>query len=244
MKKERQIAIVVGTLYIIGTVSGILSVVFSTSILDGSDFLAKVGANGNQFVVAALFVLLMGLSLAMVPVMLFSILKEHNRAFAIGYVVFRGALETVTVIATVITWLFLLVASREYAAAGASAAPYLQALGTLLKEGTDAIAPISGIVFSMGALMLYYVFYQSKLVPRWISVWGVIAILLHLTTCFLIIFQLQSAFDTSNTVMNFPIFLQEMVMAVWLIVKGFSPSAITSRAASTIPSQAQTSAAR
>jgi Domain of unknown function (DUF4386) len=99
------------------------------------------------------------------------------------------------------------------------------------KEGNDSIAPILGIVFSLGALMLYYVFYQSKLIPRWISGWGVFAILLHLATCFLILFRLQSAFSTANLAMNFPIFLQEMVMAVWLIVKGFNPAAIASGSA-------------
>ena len=231
MKTNRRVAIVVGVLYIIGTVAGILSVVFSTPILDGPDFLIKVSANENQLVIAALFVLLMGLALAMVPVMMYSILKEHNQTLALGYVVFRGALETATYIAMVITWLFLLVVSRGYATAGAPAASYFQTLGSLMKEGNDSLSPILGIVFSLGALMLYYVLYQSKLIPRWISVWGVFAILLHLTTCFLIVFHLQSAFDTSNTVMNFPIFLQEMVMAVWLIVKGFNPAAIASGSA-------------
>ena len=73
--------------------------------------------------------------------------------------------------------------------------------------------------------MLYTVLYQSQLVPRWISVWGFLAILANLATGFLMIFGLMSGFSTINMVMNLPIFLQEMVMAVWLIVKGFNPSA-------------------
>jgi hypothetical protein len=201
--------------------------------VDGPDYLVKIAANESQFVIAALFVLLMGLALAMVPVMMYSILKEHNQALALGYVVFRGALEAATYIAVVITWLFLLIVGRGYAAAGAPEAAYFQTLGSLLKEGNDSIAPVLGIVFSLGALMLYYVFYQSNLIPRWISGWGVFAILLHLATCFLIMFRLQSAFSTINMVMNFPIFLQEMVMAVWLIVRGFNPSAVASQSART-----------
>lgn len=231
MNTDRKTAIIVGVLYIIGTVAGILSVVLSMPILDGPDFLIRVSANENQFVIAALFVLLMGLALAMVPVMMFPILKKHNQALALGYVVFRGALETVTYIAMVITWLFLLIVGREYVAAGAPDASYFQILGSLLKEGNVSIAPILGIVFSLGALMLYYVFYQSKLIPRWISGLGFFAIMMHLATCFLIMFNLQSPFSTINLVMNFPIFLQEMVMAVWLIVKGFSPTAIASGSA-------------
>jgi Domain of unknown function (DUF4386) len=139
MNANRKIAIIVGVLYIIGTVAGILSVIVSTPILEGPDFLSKVAANENQFVMAALFVLLMGLALAMVPVMLFSILKEHNQALAVGYVVFRGALETGMYIAMVITWLFLLIVGRGYVAAGAPDASYFQTLGTLLKEGNDSL---------------------------------------------------------------------------------------------------------
>lgn len=230
MKTNRKTAIMVGGLYIIGTVAGMLSVVFSTPILDGPDFLTRVAAMENQFVTGTLFVLLMGLALAMVPVLMFPILKKHNRALALGYVVFRGALETAIYITMVITQLFLLRVGREFVAAGTPDASYFQALGSLLKEGNDSIAPILGIIFSLGALMLYYVFYRSRLIPRWISGWGFFAIMMHLATCFLIMFNLQSTFSTINLVMNFPIFSQEMVMALWLIFKGFNQSAIASPA--------------
>ena len=77
--------------------------------------------------------------------------------------------------------------------------------------------------------MLYYVFYQSKLIPRWISVWGFIAILMHLSTAFLILFRLVSpGISPILLVINLPILVQEMVMAVWLIVNGFNPLAIAS----------------
>jgi hypothetical protein len=79
--------------------------------------------------------------------------------------------------------------------------------------------------------MLYYLLYQSKLIPRWISAWGVFAILLSIAANFLIMFRLQSASSTIDTVMHLPLFVQEMVMAVWLIVKGFNPAAMASLSA-------------
>jgi len=100
-----------------------------------------------------------------------------------------------------------------------------------LRDGHDAINNILIIVFSLVALMLYYLLYQSKLIPRWISGWGFIAVLLHLATGFLIMFHLMVPFSTINMVVNLPIGLQEMVMAVWLIVKGFNPSAVASLSA-------------
>jgi len=228
MNTNRKTAIIVGVLYIIGTVAGILSVIFTQPILNGPDYLEKVSADPNQIVLGAIFVLTMGFALAMVPVILFPILKKQNEVLALGYVVFRGALETVIYIALVITWLFLILVSQEYSAAGTSAASYFQTFGSVLLKGNDSISTILVIVFSLGALMLYYLLYRSKLIPRWISVWGFISIILHLATGFLTIFQLMSPFSTIDFVMNFSIFLQEMVMAVWLIVKGFDPSAIAS----------------
>jgi hypothetical protein len=88
-------------------------------------------------------------------------------------------------------------------------------------------------VFSLGALMLYYVFWRSKLIPRWISGWGFVAIILHLATNLLIIFSVISSASTVTTVMNLPIGVQEMVMAVWLIVKGFNPAVIILKPAET-----------
>ena len=234
MNTNRNTARIVGALFIIGTVAGILSVVFTGSILNDPDYLIKVSANENQIVIGALFVLTMGFALAMVPVMLFPILKKHNEALALGYVVFRGALETVTYIAMVISWLLLIILSQEYVKAGTPDASYFQTLGALLLKGSDSINTILVIVFGLGALILYYLFYQSKLIPRWLSGWGFIAIILNLATGFLILFRLQSPSSTINTVMNLPIFLQEMFMAVWLIVKGFNSSAIASESAKTV----------
>jgi len=228
---NRKTAIIVGVLFIIGTVAGILSAVFTEPVLSDPNYLIKVSENQIQIVTAALFVLTMGLVLAMVPFVIFPVLKKHNETLALGYVVFRGALETVTSIALVLSWLFLLILSREYVAAGAPDASNFQALGAVFLEGADPINAMGGIVFGLGALMLYYVFYQSKLIPRWISVWGFIAILLSLSTCILILFHLQSPSSTANTVMHLPILLQEMVMAVWLIVKGFNPSPIAALSA-------------
>jgi uncharacterized protein DUF4386 len=232
LNTNRKTAILVGVLYIVGTVMGVLSVVFTGPILDDSNYLVKVFDNQSQLVIAALFVLTMVLSLAMIPFVMFPVLKKVNESLAVGYVVFRGALETVFGTGTVLSWLFLLVVSREYVAAGAHAGSGFEALGALLLKGGDPLSALGGIIFCLGALMLYYMFYRSRLIPLWISVWGFIAIASHLATCVMILFDLQSSFSTVNTIMNLPILLQEMVMAVWLIVKGFNASAVAALPAS------------
>lgn len=216
-------AIVVGVLFIIGTIAGILSVAFTSPILRDPDFLLQVSANENQIIVGAIFVLIMGFVLAMIPVVMFPLFKKQNEVLALGYVVFRGALETVTYILTAISMLLLIPLSQEYAQVSGASASHLQTLGTLLQE--IAHLPMTVFVFGLGALMFYGLLYQSKLIPQWLSLWGLIAATLHLATGLLIIFGLQTDFSVWNTVMNLPIFLQEMVMAVWLIIKGFNASA-------------------
>ncbi|HMB25120.1 MAG: DUF4386 domain-containing protein [Chloroflexota bacterium] len=227
MNKDRKTAVIVGILFIIGTVAGILSVVFTSTVLNDPDYLMRISANENQIVIGALFVLMMGFALAMVPVVIFPILRKHNEALALGYVVFRGGLETVTYIVTATSWLLLLPLSREYVKAKALDTSHFQTFGNLLREVSHL--PMTVFVFGVGALIFYFLLYQSNLVPRWMSVWGLIAIALHLITGLLIVFGLQSEFSALNSIMNFPIFLQEMVMAVWLIARGFNPSAIALR---------------
>jgi hypothetical protein len=221
----------VGVLFIIGTVAGILSRVFTGPILDDPDYLINVSANENQILIGALFVLIMAFALAMVPVMMFPISRKHNEALALGYVVFRGALETVTYITGVISWLLLLTLSQEYVKAGAPDASYFRTLGTLLLEAGDWNHHILTIVFPLGALMFYYLLYQSKLIPRWLSGWGFIGATMLLAVGLLGMFGLVTEFSVLGILLALPIALNEMVLAVWLIVKGFNPSAIASPSA-------------
>ena len=227
MNTYRKNAIIAGALYIIGTVAGILSLVLSQPVRAAQDALAGVAANANQVIVAALFVLLMGLSLAMVPVVLYPVLRRFSEVLALGYVVFRGALETVTYFVTAIVWLLLLALSQLYVQAGAPAASGFQAPGALLLKAGE-LSSLTGIVFCLGALMFYAVLFQSRLVPRWISVWGLAALILDLAAQFLALFGLLDPVSATASLLFIPIALQEMVLAVWLIVKGFSPAAIAS----------------
>lgn len=227
MNTERTTAAIVGVLYITGTVAGFLSMVATGGLLDTPDYLNVVAANASRTMLGALLVLVMGLALAMVPAMMFPILRRQNEALAIGYVVFRGALETATYIGVALCWLLLVEVARQHADAGAAVTSQFSSLGTLLVNAQDPIAAILEIVFSLGALMFYYVLYQARLVPRWISGWGIVAGIAYLTA------GLIAVFNTNPVPLLLPMALQEMVMAVWLIAKGFGPSVIRSLSAQT-----------
>jgi hypothetical protein len=127
--------------------------------------------------------------------------------------------------------LLLIPLSQEYVKAGAPDASYFQNLGTLSLETDFQINPILKIVFSLGALMFYYLLYQSKLVPRWLSGWGFVGATLHLASGLFFMFGWLTEFPVLGIFWDLPIALQEMVLAVWLIVKGFNSSAMVSQSA-------------
>lgn len=221
MASTRKTASIVGILFIIGTVAGILSGVFTSPVLDNPDYLAIIPENNTQIIVGALFVLIMGFSLAMIPVMMFPIFKKYNEALAIGSVVFRGALETVAYIVMATIFLLLTSLGREYVSAGLPDSSHFQTLGSLLLSVNQQINPILEITFSLGALMIYFLFFQSRLIPRWLSGWGLLGAVVFLATGLLAMFGVDLEF------LLYILALQEMVMALWLIIRGFSPAAVS-----------------
>jgi hypothetical protein len=229
MNTYKNIARTMGILYILGTISGILSRVVTGTINSAPDLLASISANGNPIRLGALFVLTMGLALAMIPVIGYPVLRKRDEILALGYVVFRGALEGVYYVAIFVSWLLLLPLSQVYQA-GSLEASNLRVLANVLLEAKE-IAAFGSIVFCLGGLMFYYLLFQSKLVPQWLSGWGFIALILGFAAGLLAMFGFFGPTSPISDVLQIPIFLQEMVLAVWLIVKGFNPSAIAALSA-------------
>ena len=232
MNSNKKTARIVGVLFIIGTVAGILSVVFSGSILDAPDYLIKVSANESQVIIGALFVLIMAFACTGIAIWLYPVIRKHNEALALGSVGFR-LIEGVFHLVGVIGLLSLLTLSQEYVKAGAPDASYFQTSGTLLLAARDWAGVLGSFAFILGALMYYYVFYQSKLIPRWLSVWGLIGVPFWIAEILLSMFGFVDPFSTTVILLDLPIAVNEMVLAVWLIVKGFNSSAIASLSAKT-----------
>jgi hypothetical protein len=226
MNSNRKTAIIVGVLFIAATVAGIISVVFGPN-LDAPDYLANLSANENQVLIGGLFEFTMAVLIAGIPIFMYPILKKYNEALALGYVVFR-TIEVVIFTVCAISLLTLLTLSQEFVIAGVPDASYFQTLATLLlavREWGGGV--FSTIVFSLSALMLNYILYRSKLIPRWLSGWGLIGATLYLGSGFLPLIG-HDPRSMIYLLMEAPLGLNEMVFAVWLIIRGFNPSAIGS----------------
>ena len=228
MNSNRKIAIVAGVLFIIGTVAGILSV---APAIDAPDYLIKASANANQVIIGAIFQFIMTVAYLGIAITLYPILRKYNESLAIGFVGFR-IIAAVFIIIGVISLLLLLTLSQEFVKAGTPDSSYFQTLGSLLRTGRDLVNHVAMILaLSIGGLMFYFLLYQTKLVPQWLSGWGLIGTTLTISASLLLMFRLIEIVSTTYLVLNLPMALQEMVLAVWLIVKGFNSSAIDSESA-------------
>lgn len=224
----RTTARVVGALFLTATAAGVLSVVLlgplsaptgPPSTVDGS----------SGVVTGALMVLVMAGAIALIPPVLFPVLEHHGEALALGYVVAR-TIEVVLLLPSAVMALVLVaVGTRTDAGAAAAGDTVL----VLWQTQGVWLYGVHSVFFCLGALLLNVVFYRSGLVPRWIAAWALVAVVPYLADAGLMAFGVLTLSSAVHTLLILPLALNEMVLAVWLLTRGFrAPSrALTADAA-------------
>ena len=228
MNTTRKIAMMTGMVFIIATVTGLVAATLIPDLTD-TDYLARFFENKNQVATGALLYLIGYLACAGIGVLMYPVLKQLNAGLALGSVIFR-ALETAFYLVGLVCLLSLPALGQQFTSAGSANRPLFQAIGNSLVSIHDYAGLVGVFAFCLGALMYYYLFFATRLIPRWLSGFGIVAIILMLTACVLSLFSGNRI--TSYIPLAFPIFIQEMVLAVWLIAKGFSPSVLGATPAS------------
>ena len=232
MDYYRKIAMIVGVLFIIATGADILSSQFLGPIT-ATNYLVSVSANGGLVGTGALLLFIGGAAATGIAISLYPVLIKFNAGLALGSVGFR-TFEGVLRFVAVCFLLLLITLSQQFVKAGAPDSSYFQTLGVLLYAGYRLVGNVGSLLtFSIGCTLYYIIFYRTKLVPRWISVWGLVFGISGIVSCALVSIGLIAPFSTEQVVMVIPMLPQEMVLAVWLIVKGFNQSAIASLSAKT-----------
>ena len=231
MNANRMLAVVAGLLFIIATVADLISrVAFVQPILSDPIDLARISANEDQLLLGAIFLFVGAAAAAGIAVALYPVLRKHSEGLALGAVGFR-LIEGALYIGIVVCLLVLVTTSRQAANAGASASATNTVPGGLLLAARDALGEVAVLAFGVGALMYYAVFYRSRLVPRWLSAWGLVAVVSVILSGLLVMLGRIEPMSTTQIVLALPIFLQEMVLAVWLIARGFDSSAVAPESA-------------
>lgn len=226
-QSNRQIARIVGVLFIMASVSAILGTFyFYPPILAGPNYLVNGAAHQSQVAWGALMELILVCSNIGTAIGLFPILRRYGERIALGHLCFRY-LECVFIAIGIVSVLSLLNLSREYVAAPAPDAAAYHTVGSLLHavySWTFALGPL--VMLGVNTSMYSSLLYKSKLVPRPLAVLGIIGAVLVLVAGLLVLFGVVVQLSLLVSLLAAPIAIYEMVLAGWLIVKGFSSTAV------------------
>jgi hypothetical protein len=216
---DRATARVVGALFLFATIAGLIGLPLQESVVGGGDYLSAASAHPDRLATGVLLQLLMGVAVVSIAVVIYPVLRRGTERLAMGYVVAR-VLEAVVYIVSATGLLTLITVSEKYVAADDGSS--FVAVGRLIMAERDwaGHAILDAAVFSLGALVLNAAFYRSRLVPRWLSLWGLAGAAAYLTAGLLVIYGLEPL-STPQVVLEAPLGLQEIALALWLIVKGF-----------------------
>lgn len=222
MNTDKRIAIALGVLLVAGILFGILS---SVPALESPDYLVRLPTIDSQILFAVLFQAAMAAVYACVAALLYPVIKKrHNETIAFAYFAFRIIGATFLFVGIVML-LLLLIISRGFADAGRPDPSYFQTIGGLLRAGRDWLNHIGVILpWSLGGYFLYYSFLRTKTVPAWLSIWGIIGTSSTVVATLLFMLDRVPLISFTYFALNVPTALLEVVLAIFLMLKGFAPS--------------------
>lgn len=207
----------VGSFFLISNIVFILgAVLFIEPVLSSPDYLNLASTNRAQLVTGALMEIANAVAYLGIGALMFPVLKHRFEGMALAYFGFR-AIEFVMQVLTDLSPLALVSISEEFAGAGGAVS--VQALGALLLAERGWAFQMISITLGLGALLLYTMLYRTKLVPRLLSIWGLIGAAVVLV-------------NTGMDMFGFPpgnwgiiMLLNEVTLGIWLIIRGFNPNA-------------------
>lgn len=231
MRSNQKAAKIVGVLFILAAVTAVVGLNLYNPILKGPDYLLNGAKHANQAVLGAVMELVLVVSAIGTATTMFPILRKYNETIALWHVCFRF-LEAIIITVGVISVLSLLTLSREFAAGGAPDPVAFQASGIVLKaihDWTFMLGPL--FMLGINTMMYSYIFYKSKLVPRFIPILGMTGATCVFVCALLVMFGVIEQISVLGGILALPVAANEMILAVWLIVKGFNETALLSLSA-------------
>jgi hypothetical protein len=218
MSPARRASLAAGVLFVIATVSALAASAVEPEI-SGAEALAALPDHASSFLVAALLHLVAAGTSVGIAVALYPVLRQAHPTLALGSVVFR-TIEAVFYTVGLVGALSVLPLARELATAPADQQAGIRTMAEMMVGLRDHAAVAGVVAFCTGALLYYLALYRSALLPRWLSAWGVIGVVAMLVACVLALFADRPV--TGYVALALPIGVQELVLAGWLLVRGFA----------------------
>jgi hypothetical protein len=228
MHTNRRGTTIAGVLVLMGMLAGALSII---SVLERPDYLTLISARESEILIGA------GAQLLMIPayvgfaLCLYPTLKRGDEALSLGFVGFRLIAAMFHFVGVILLPLFLILGEGYVQSVGATPSP-IEVLGELLREGRDLVNHVALIIaLCIGDVLLFGILHRYRLVPRWLSTWGCLGAGLAVAASSMVLFGLADVVTPLYLTLNAPLATQSLVLALWLVARGFDTTQLNSRPA-------------
>lgn len=220
MTSIRRTAVLVGLLFLTATVAFATAEALINGVLDRADYLSGASADANALTTGALLAFVNGVAVVGIAVLLYPLLKGYSEPLALGYVGLR--------VAELVASLFLLavpllvIALGDRLRDGTVDVSASQPLGSLLQAQHDVAIVMVYLITSVAGGILAFLLYQTRLIPRWLAVLGVIAYPVLFVGAVLDMFDVVDVTQGAGLLAVVPGGLFELILPIWLLAKGFT----------------------
>jgi len=215
MSKIRKDSIVVGLLFIIAIFASLIGGTIIDGVITTEGYLETLSNNSSSLRLGVILELVNGIAVIGIAVILYKYIKIYSERFAVAYIGLRIIEAVACVFAAVIALSFITLSGNFLTVDLAN----LNAIENVINGfRNDVLGVLVPIFFSISSFILYYTFYRVKLVPRYISIWGFIGVVL--------IFSMNVFGISGNIQMLFalPIITNELFLGFYLIIRGLKNS--------------------
>jgi hypothetical protein len=221
----RKLAVVAGLCYLVTHVTSVGALILYTPMLNSVNYITGSGPD-NDVLVGGFLELFLAFGVIGTAVALFPIVRRKSEAGAIGYVGLR-TLEAGIIAIGVVSLLAVVTLRQSLAGATGTDTASLITIGEALvafHNWTFLIGP--SFTSGLNTVVIAYVLYQARLVPRFIPVLGLIGGTLVFASATAVLFGFVGQYSTWPAIIALPEFAWELSLAIYLIARGFRSSAL------------------
>jgi hypothetical protein len=219
MYSNKKSGLIVGILFLFVFVSSIYGSSLVENLMYDDDFLNVSHSNKMSWMIGLLIHFLSGVGTVGIVIIMFPLLRQQSIYLAIAYMVFRS-LEALMFVLTELHSLPILILSQQSVGAVPEVVENLNVTAFLYQEVRSFNYGIGLLFFCLGSFMFYYSMFKSEILPRWITAWGLVAIVMAFISSVLRLIGIEVS-TIFSIILLVPIASNEIVMSIWLIRKGF-----------------------
>src|SRR6185312_13569414 len=220
---QRRAEIVIATLFLVTAAASIPGAFVLDSILNASNYLALVFPNKGIVELGALMWSINNIGIVFIAVFASGLLRKLDEALAVGYLASRIIEGTIMMVGITAT-LLLIPLSQEFLQTSTPQGSWFLTLGDVFKQAKLlGLTGLSLPMLGLGGLLFTWMLFRFRLVPRWISVVGLIGYAVVLLGSIAGWFGLIDVAPGGNgTIFALPVATFEIILLpFWLLFRGF-----------------------